>query len=121
MTELVIYNDSIERENEERNRKMKKHNRYYAEYCPYGVHSMSEGDTLMIFETREERDEMVKRLNTFEVIEPVAQAITRKDAASLYRLQDLNNADNMREVKGLRTCADRVFFEIGNKRGGALW
>ena len=36
---------------------------FYAEFCPYGIHTISDGDTLMAFETREERNEMVERIN----------------------------------------------------------
>lgn len=36
---------------------------YYAEFCQYGSKTISDGDTLMRFETREESDEIVKRIN----------------------------------------------------------
>ena len=36
---------------------------FYAEFCPYGIHTISDGDTLMAFETREERNEMVERIH----------------------------------------------------------
>ena len=36
---------------------------YYAEFCPYGIHTISDDDTLMAFRTRNERDEMVERIN----------------------------------------------------------
>lgn len=100
---------------------MKKHNRYYAEYCVYGVNTICESDTLMIFDTKEERDEMVERLNIlhYDSVAGVARAITRKDAASLYRLQDIGT-EYEREVAHVRTCAGRNFFEVGSKRGGAL-
>ena len=96
--------------------------KFLAEYCPYGCNSMSSGDTLMYFATAEERDEMVERINAAnpEHIDGCARAITRKDAASLYRLQDLGT-EYEREVSGLKTCAGRSFFEVGCKRGGRLY
>lgn len=95
--------------------------RYYAEYCPYGLNSLSSDDRLMVFETAEERDEMVERLNSihYERIEGVAHCVTRKEAAKRYRVQDLCTWYE-REVYGLRTCANRCFFEIGSKAGGPL-
>lgn len=35
---------------------------YYAEYCPYGRNTMSEGDRLQVFSSREERDKWVAQL-----------------------------------------------------------
>lgn len=97
---------------------MKKHNRYYAEHCPYGVSTISDGDTLMIFETREERDEMVERLNNADKYgREVARAILRKDAASLYRLQDINTEREIGWTSPilLKTCAGRCVSEVGRR------
>lgn len=46
---------------------------FYAEYCCYGLATISDADRVMRFETREERDEMVERLNeaNYETIEGV--------------------------------------------------
>lgn len=95
--------------------------RYYAEWCPRGVNTMSEGDTLMVFQTEAERDEMVERLNAAEHYRPegVARAILLKDAKSLYRIHDIGT-EHEREVDGLRTSAGRPFFEVGCRKGGAL-
>lgn len=97
--------------------------RYYAEFCPHGLNCLSDGDTLMVFETAEERDEMVRELNENPrrsyIAEGVARAITRKEASKTYRTQDLGT-EYEREVYGLRTSAGRNFFEVGTKRYGAL-
>ena len=89
---------------------------FYAEFCYYGLNTISEGDTLMRFETRKERDEMVERLNecNYETIEGVCAPITRKEAAKSYRMQDFDNG-MMEEVHALRTCAGRNLFEVGRK------
>lgn len=89
---------------------------FYAEFCYYGLNTISEGDTLMRFETRKERDEMVERLNecNYETIEGVCAPITRKEAAKTYRVQDFANG-YCEEVHALRTCAGRNFFEVGRK------
>lgn len=97
---------------------------YYAEFCPYGLNSISDGDRLMVFDSAEERDEMVERLNKCDgnrhIVEGVACAITRKEASRIYRLQDFGT-EYEREVYGLRTCENRCFFEVGSKRGGRLY
>lgn len=95
---------------------------WYAEYAPYGLRTLSDGNTLMVFETKEERDEMVERLNgmyTYHV-EGVARAITRKEASEEYRTQDLNDHEHKLEVNGIHTCAGRCFFEVGTKHYGPL-
>lgn len=93
----------------------------YAEFCPYGIDTHSADDTLMIFGSAVERDEMVKRINRahFDQPEGCARAIARKDARGLYCTQDIGG-EGQREVNGLRTCYDRPFFEVGSKRGGML-
>lgn len=96
---------------------------YYAEHCPYGVDTISDYDSLLIFVTREERDEMVGRLNKIneDILAGVCSAITRKDAAKHYRVQDIGT-EYEKEISGhvLKTCAGRNVFEVGSKRGGAL-
>lgn len=65
---------------------------FYAEYCPYGVRTISESDRVMRFATRAERDEMVERLNAahWESVEGVCAPITRKDAARRNREKELH-------------------------------
>ena len=89
---------------------------FYAEFCPYGLRTVSEGDRVMRFLTRAERDEMVERINTanWEPVEGVCAPITRKEAARSYRLQDFEG-EGSEEVRGLRTCAGRAFFEVTRK------
>lgn len=89
---------------------------FYAEFCPYGTRTISDDDTLMQFETREERDEMVERLNdkNFEQIEGVAAAVTTRGVRHRYNFNDFNN-DNANEVPRLRTFKGRCFFEIHHK------
>lgn len=101
---------------------MKTARKFLAEYCPYGCNCISDGDALMRFESAAERDEMVARINAAnpEHLDGCARAITRKDAAGLYRLQDFGT-EYEREVRGSRTCAGRPFFEVGCKRGGRLY
>ncbi len=54
---------------------------FYAEFCPYGIHTISDGDTLMAFETREERNEMAERINDArsERVEGCAVAVTTRE------------------------------------------
>ncbi len=102
----------------------RKARRWYAEHCPYGLNTVSEGNTLMVFDTAEERDEMVKELNEADgnllIVEGVARAITRKEAAETYRTQDLFTWYEQ-EVPHLRTCHGRCFFQVGSKRFGPLF
>lgn len=89
---------------------------FYAEFCPYGIQTISDGDTLMAFETREERDEMVERINDAhsESAEGCAVAVTTREVANRYNLNDFKT-DNAREVSFPRTCKGRCFFEIYQK------
>lgn len=89
---------------------------FYAEFCPYGTRTISDGDTLMQFDTREERDEMVERLNgmNFEQTDGVAAAVTTREARHRYNLNDFNNGNNS-EVPRLRTFKGCCFFEIHHK------
>lgn len=90
---------------------------FYAEFCPYGINAISDGDTLMAFETREERDEMVKRINDAhrESVEGCAAAVTTREVAHRYNFNDFRN-DNATEVPHIRTCEGRCFFEIHHKQ-----
>lgn len=89
---------------------------FYAEFCPYGIHTISDGDTLMAFDTREERDEMVDRINDApsEITESYADAVTRREVAHRYNFDDFRNG-NASEVPHLRTCKGKCFFEISHK------
>lgn len=81
---------------------------FYAEYLPWGTNSISDGDTLMRFETRRERDEMVERLSA------TTQAVTTREVAHRYNLKDFYS-DRCREVYGLTTCDNKHFFEIPHR------
>ena len=89
---------------------------FYAEFSPYGINTISDGDTLMAFETREERDEMVERINDAhsERTEGCAIAVTTREVAHRYNFNDFRN-DNASEVSQLRTCKGRCFLEIHHK------
>jgi hypothetical protein len=90
---------------------------FYAEFCPYGIRTISDGDTLMAFETREERDEMVGRINYANELnhpEGCAVAVTTHEVSHRYNFNDFKN-DNAREVPYNRTCRGRCFFEIRHK------
>ena len=88
---------------------------FYAEFCPYGTHTISDGDTLMAFDTREERDEMVDRINdaNSEMVDGCAVAVTTREVAHRYNFKDFRNG-NASEVP-LRTCKGKYFFEIHHK------
>lgn len=89
---------------------------FYAEFCPYGLHTFSDSDTLMAFETREERDEMVERINDAhsERVEGCAIAMTPREVVPRYDFNDFRNG-NASEVPHLRTCKGKPFFEIHYK------
>ena len=92
---------------------------FYAEYLPWGTNSISYEDTLMRFETKRERDEMVERLNSMGKAVAmhngcVAQAVTTREIAHRYNLKDFYG-DRCREVYGLKTCDNKHFFEIHHR------
>ena len=89
---------------------------FYAEFCPYGISTISGGDALMAFDTREERDEMVDRINDAhsEMVDGCAVAVTTREVAHRYNFKDFWN-DNASEVPYLRTCKGKRFFEIRQK------
>lgn len=81
---------------------------YYAEFCPYGIHTISDDDTLMAFETRKERDEMVERINADALNHPEGYAapVTTREVAHKYNLNDFRT-DRAHEVPHIRTCDNR--------------
>lgn len=89
---------------------------YYAEFCPYGIHTISDDDTLMAFETRRERDEMVERINADALNHPEGYAapVTTREVEHKYNLRDFRDgyAD---EIPDILTCDNRAVFEIGHK------
>lgn len=91
---------------------------FYAEFCPRGINTIADGDMLMQFETKRERDEMVERINAahYDKPEGAAQAVTRRDVAHRYNFNDFNS-ERCREVYGLKTCCDKYFWEIPHRIG----
>ena len=96
---------------------------YYAEFCPFGTKTISDGDTIMGFDTREERDEMVERINSAVDIEARgdrAQAVTVREVAHRYDIRKFRNdpfGDYCHEVNGVRTCKGKPFFEVTHRPG----
>lgn len=92
---------------------------FYAEFCPFGTKTISHGDTLMGFDTREERDEMVERINA-EHDEDHAQAVTTREVAHRYDIRKFRDdpfGDYCHEVNGVRTCKGKPFSEISHRPG----
>lgn len=85
---------------------------YYAEFSPYGIRTLSEGDRLMRFDSREERDAMVDTINDADLfVFPRAQEVTLREVAHRYRVSDFHDAD--RRMEGYpRTCRGRCYHEI---------
>lgn len=93
---------------------------FYAEFCPFGTRTISEGDTLMAFDTREERDEMVDRINDDVDIDCRAQPVTTREVAHRYDIRKFRDDPwgiYCHEVDGLRTCKGKPFFEITHRPG----
>ena len=96
---------------------------FYAEFCPRGTKTISDGDTLMAFDTREERDEMVDRINAvvdIEASDDRAQAVTVREVSHRYDVRKFRNdpsGDYCHEVNGMRTCNGKPFFEITHRPG----
>lgn len=92
---------------------------YYALYLAYSD-AISEYDTLMRFETKEERAEMVERINdTHEAIHPHAFEVTTREVRHRFPIQRFCNDpwhEYWDEVQDLRTCAGRSFFECKQYR-----
>lgn len=92
---------------------------FYAEFCPYGTKTISDGDTLMAFDTREERDDMVERINA-EHDEDHAQAVTTREVSHRYDLRKFRDdpfGDYCHEVNGVRTCKGKPFLEVTHRPG----
>lgn len=88
---------------------------YYAEFCEYGSKVISDGDTLMRFETREERDEIVKRINeTNTELDDKAIPVALSSVSHRYDVRKFDT-DECDEVYGMRTCSGRPFFEIRHR------
>lgn len=61
---------------------------YYAEFCKYGSKVISDGDRLMRFKTREEHDEIVKRINeTNQSTDEKAIAVTLSSVSHRYNVR----------------------------------
>lgn len=86
---------------------------FYAEFMPGG--EPRAGDTLMSFETRAERAEMVDRVNAAHGRE-ACKAVTTREAARRYDLRGFRG-EECREAAHLRTSAGRCVFEIGHRPG----
>lgn len=86
---------------------------FYAEFCPCGITTIADSDTLMQFETKRERDEMVERINSTDC-RTRAQAVTRREIAHRYNIADFNG-ERCREVYGLKTCCDKCLWEIPHR------
>ncbi len=87
---------------------------FYAEFCPYGIKTISCDNTLMQFKTKRERDEMVERINSAD-FSIRAEAVTTREVAHRYNFRDFFNGDRCREVNGLKTCDNRCFWEIPHR------
>ena len=86
---------------------------YYAEFCPYGIRSLSDGDRLMQFESKKERDDMVKLINSNDYFDR-AESVTLRSVSHRYRISDFNDLDVCHEGFP-RTCRDKIYFEIAPK------
>lgn len=86
---------------------------FYAEFCPRGITTITDSDTLMQFTTKRERDEMVERINSADY-GTRAQAVTRREVAHRYNIADFNS-ERCREVYGLKTCYDKCLWEIPHR------
>lgn len=71
---------------------------FYAEFCPYGIRTISDGDMLMAFETREERDEMVESINYAhsERVDGCAVAVTTREVSHRYTSTTLRTTTHAR-------------------------
>lgn len=96
---------------------------FYAEFCPFGTKTISDGDTLMAFDTREERDEMVERINAvvdIDARDDRAQAVTVREVAHRYDVRKFRDdpfGDYCHEVNGVRTCKGKPFLEVTHRPG----
>lgn len=87
---------------------------FYAEFCPRGIKTISAYDELMQFDSREERDEMVNRINESHWEGDCAQAVTTREVAHRYDLRKFHDADYCTESHE-RTCAGKHFSSIRHR------
>ena len=87
---------------------------YYAEYRHYGLHTVSDCDMLMQFQTKEERNDKVEQINNADYFNPRARAVTVREASLRYRINDFNDADRCHEAYD-KTSYNRPYFEIHTK------
>lgn len=84
---------------------------YYAEWRPYGTNTLSWGMELYRFDSREERDEWVERMNEYGDRERWA-AVTTREITHRYDIGKFENdpfSDYCHEHDGVtRTCAGRI-------------
>lgn len=93
---------------------------FYAEFAPRGVGRESDDDRLMGFLEREERDDIVRRINEAHWADGVgacARPLSAYDAERRYDLCGFWD-DRSSEVRGLRTCMGRSFDEIRPRPAG---
>lgn len=112
---VVIYKAS---EGEARTPRREGNAMFYAEFCPFGTKTISDGDTLMGFDSRDERDEMVERLNADG--DDRAQAVTVREVSHRYDVRKFRDdpfCDYCHEVNGLRTCKGKPVFEVSHRPG----
>lgn len=86
---------------------------FYAVFNLYSAYD-SDADTLMRFQTKQERDEMVGRINNSDG-DQSAKAVTTREIAKRFDIRKFENdpyGDYCSEVAYLKTCAGRPFFEI---------
>ena len=86
---------------------------FYAEFCPRGITTITDSDTLVQFDTKRERDEMVERINSADC-NTRAQAVKRCEVSHRYNFNDFNS-ERCREVDGLKTCDNKYFWEIPHR------
>ena len=88
---------------------------YYAEFHLFD--NLPDGDALqdklMRFESREERDDMVERINYAHMCEST-RAVTLADVSHKYNVQDFYNGDKFTEGYP-RTCHNKIYIEIAPK------
>jgi hypothetical protein len=93
---------------------------FYAEFAPHGVGRESGDDRLMGFIDRQERDDIVRRINDAHWDDGVgmcARPLSEWDAARRYDLDGFDD-DRCSEVRGLRTFMGRRFDEIRPRPAG---
>lgn len=88
---------------------------YYAEYHEYGTNTISHGDVLARFETKEARDEWCERINKRNPFRDVWEPVTTREVAHRYNFSDFENGDKCWEVLGERGMDGRIVSYIGHK------